>query len=92
MKEIFVFDTYARAGNGTVLHFDVLLAINNNEVALKSAKKWLGSINSPNEYLTQIDCQFCHLQSETPEVERNISKNGYHIIKLEGFDLVDKFI
>lgn len=84
--EINVFDTYVKAKDGHVMHFDVYTEKKNNklEKALEYAKEWLKSIGEEKAEVTQRECRFCHTQVTTKEIENEITKKGYYIYKMSG--------
>lgn len=82
--EIHVYDTYVRAKDGHIMHFDVFTSVKDNQKAVAYAKEWLASINESEAIITSEECRFCHSQSASPEIEEAIEKNGYFIYKMEG--------
>lgn len=79
-----VYDTYAKAGNGRIMHFDVVIDEQNQDKALDCAKKWLSSIGHTDAVVTQENCAFCHSAEAPPELRKQIDAQGYAIFKLEG--------
>ena len=80
-----VFDVYARSEQGRILHFDVILPVNDPELALASARTWLQSIGHENASVQAENCAFCHTEAETPpQFEEEIRERGYAIYKMEG--------
>lgn len=83
--EIFVYDTYAKAKNGDLMHFDVFINERNDDKAYEYAKKWLDEIGADAELLKQEHCSFCHSQPiDQPEIAKEIEENGRFIYKMEG--------
>ncbi|CAG7856583.1 hypothetical protein MCAMS1_01123 [biofilm metagenome] len=79
-----VYDTYAKAANGRIMHFDVVLDEQDQDKALKYAKAWLASIGYADAVVTQENCAFCHSTAAPPELREEINSQGYAILKLEG--------
>jgi hypothetical protein len=80
-----VYDTYARARNGTIIHFDVLLKNGSTkEQALQHARQFLVNIGEDADTLKQDRCNFCHSEIAPPEVELAIINKGYFILEMEG--------
>lgn len=79
-----VYDTYAKATTGRILHFDVVLDELDQDKALHYAKLWLVSIGYPDAVVTQENCAFCHSAEAPPELRKQIDSEGYGIYKLEG--------
>tara|TARA_R110002073_G_scaffold44428_4_gene123109 strand:- start:2179 stop:2436 length:258 start_codon:yes stop_codon:yes gene_type:complete len=82
--EIHVYDTYVRAKDGHIIHFDVFTAVKDDQKAVEYAKQWLTSIDESEAIITSKECSFCHSQSAPPDVEETISNDGYFIYKMEG--------
>ena len=82
--EIHVYDTYVRAKDGHIMHFDVFTGVKDDQKAVEYAKEWLTSIGEGNATITSEECRFCHSQGGSPEVEEAIEKSGYYIYKMEG--------
>ncbi len=83
--EIDVYDTYAKARNGSVLHFDVFVTRGlDKDLAFQYAKKWLLSIDEDPENLDQSRCRFCHFQQANPAVQKAIQEQGHYILQMEG--------
>ncbi len=81
-----IHDTWVSGSKGQI-HFDVALEDkkeNNNDVAVKSAKKYLVSIGEEKATITSKECSFCHVQGCEENTEKEIKQNGYSIIKMSG--------
>ncbi|CZF85035.1 DUF2024 family protein [Grimontia marina] len=81
---IHVYDTYATASSGKIMHFDVLLREKNDELAVKYAKAWLVEIGEADATVKSGNCAFCHTTADLPEFDGEINEKGYAIYKLEG--------
>lgn len=79
-----VYDTYAKAANGRIMHFDVVLDEQDQDKALLYAKEWLASIGHADAVVSQENCMFCHSAEATPELRKQIDSQGFGICKLEG--------
>jgi hypothetical protein len=79
-----VYDTYAKAANGRIMHFDVVLDEQDQDKALHYAKEWLASIGHADAVVTQENCAFCHSAEAPPELRQQINIQAYAIMKLEG--------
>lgn len=82
--QIHVYDTYVKAKDGHIMHFDVFTAVKDDQKAIDYAKEWLTSIGEEDAVVTSRECNFCHSQSAPPDVIEAISTNGYYIYKMEG--------
>jgi hypothetical protein len=79
-----IYDTYAKAANGKILHFDVVIDEQDQEKALQCAKMWLTSIGYADATVNLSNCAFCHSAEATPTLRKEIDERGYGIYKLEG--------
>jgi Domain of unknown function (DUF2024) len=79
-----VYDTYAKAANGRIMHFDVVLDEQDQGKALRYAKEWSASIGHADAVVTQENCAFCHSAEAPSELRKQIDSLGYGIYKLEG--------
>lgn len=79
-----VFDTYVKAKDGHIMHFDVVTDSNNTEKAISFAKEWLNGIGEETAKVTTEECRFCHTQSVPEDMEIEIMTNGYYIQKIDG--------
>ncbi|OAI05238.1 hypothetical protein A1353_11695 [Methylomonas methanica] len=82
--EIHVYDTYVKARDNHVMHFDVFTASKDGEQAIQYAKQWLASIGENNAVVSSKECRFCHTQQAPAEVIETIKRQGYFIYKMEG--------
>lgn len=84
--EIYVYDTYAKKKNGSIMHFDVFTSERNDNKAYSFAKEWLKEIGENAEAaLNQRNCRYCHVERNLPkEIENEIKTKGYYIYKMEG--------
>ncbi|WP_349431261.1 DUF2024 family protein [Methylomarinum sp. Ch1-1] len=82
--EIHVYDTYVKAGDGHIMHFDVFTAEKDDQKAILHAKKWLASIGEAKAEVSSKECQFCHSQQAPDDVLDSIKQQGYFIYQLEG--------
>lgn len=82
--QIHVYDTYVKAKDGHIMHFDVFTAVKDDQKAIEYAKEWLATIDESDAVVTSKECSFCHSQSAPPDVIEAINENGYYIYKMEG--------
>ena len=82
--QIHVYDTYVKAKDGHIMHFDVFTAVKDDQKAVEYAKEWLTSIGEANAVVTSKECSFCHSQSAPLDVIDAINTSGYYIYKMEG--------
>ena len=82
--QIHVYDTYVKAKDGHIMHFDVFTAVKDDQKAVEYAKEWLTSIGEGDADVSSKECRFCHSQSAPPDVIDAINNTGYYIYKMEG--------
>ncbi|RXJ71742.1 hypothetical protein CS022_20060 [Veronia nyctiphanis] len=81
---VHVYDTYATSKEGKILHFDVLMPVKDDDLAVKYAKNWLSEIGLEGATVKSGNCAFCHTRNSVPQYDEEISSKGYAIYKLEG--------
>ena len=82
---IHVYDVWATSAAGRILHFDVLLPVQDDALALQSAKAWLTAIGEENASVSAQTCSFCHTEAAAPPaMAEDIQRQGYAIFKMEG--------
>lgn len=80
-----VYDTYATGGDGSTVHFDVLVPNGTAPTqAFEFACHWLAAVGLSSAELKQSRCNFCHTENASPRVIIDIENDGYHIIRMEG--------
>ena len=82
--EIHVYDTYVKARDGHIMHFDVFTSEKNQPLAIEYAQQWLTSIGEGDAVVTSKECRFCHSQTAPTHVTDNIKQHGFYIYKMEG--------
>lgn len=79
-----VYDSYAQTSQG-LMHFDVFVISGTPKAeALRFGRLWLKNIGEHEGALEQSRCNFCHSQIANIEIQKEISKNGYFILTMEG--------
>jgi hypothetical protein len=79
-----MYDTYVQTTEDELLHFDVLLPSGEGDKATRHARDWLQSIGRNPDVITLEKCAYCHTETATPEIERQIDEYGYFILQMEG--------
>ena len=82
--QIHVYDTYVKAKDGHIMHFDVFTSVKDDQKAIHYAKEWLTSIGEGDAMVSSKECRFCHSQGAPDDVIAPINKDGYFIYKMEG--------
>ena len=79
-----VFDTYVKANDGHIMHFDVITDKRETEKAIEYARKWLTTVGEGEAKVTLEECRFCHTESAPEEIEIEIMTEGFFISKIDG--------
>jgi hypothetical protein len=83
--KVAVYDTYVRKKDGSKMHFDVVVPDGTpQEKALEFAKRYLESVGQGGQQCSARECQFCHTEPASVQIENSIRSNSYHIIEMEG--------
>ncbi len=82
--EINVYDTYVKARDQNIMHFDVFMAEKDDQKAIHYAKQWLDSIGEKEAEVSSKECRFCHSQKAPSNVIDSIRQKGYFIYQMEG--------
>lgn len=82
---ISVWDTYVQREDGKVMHFDILVPQEFNEPSkiFDFGNSYLNTKPFKTNKLTTNECQFCHIEQATQEIEAIISDKGYFIIEMQ---------
>jgi hypothetical protein len=82
---IAVWDTYVKKRDGSVMHFDILVPASMKDVPTihRYGKMYLAQQNEAGAKLDTEECQFCHVENASPEVQAAIEKQGYYILELD---------
>lgn len=84
--KVAIWDTYVVKKNGETMHFDIVVPdhIADEEIIHAMGKTYLASKDQQDQPLTSRECQFCHQEKASPEMEASITEKGYFIIEMEG--------
>jgi len=68
------------------MHFDIIVPdhIKDETVVQNMGKKYLALKDEAGQSLTAKQCQFCHIETASPEMLDGIAEKGYYIIEMEG--------
>jgi hypothetical protein len=82
---IAVWDTYVIRKDGKIMHFDILVDENQKikKIIFDYGKDYLKSVMQEGQNLTSKECNFCHIDKASEEVEQQILKSGFSIIEME---------
>ena len=83
--EIAVWDTYVIRRDGKTMHFDILVDkdLKDQDKVFDFGKKYLKSILQEGQPLTSNECNFCHIDKASDEIEKQILRSGFAIIEME---------
>ena len=83
--KIAVWDTYVTKKDGTIMHFDIIApdTIKDEQLIYSFGKEYLKSKNQENQPLTSNECQFCHTELASENMQKEVVRKGYYIIEME---------
>ena len=83
--KIAVWDTYVTKKDGTIMHFDIIAPhiIKDEQLIYSFGKEYLKSKNQENQPLTSNECQFCHTELASENMQKAVLSKGYYIIEME---------
>lgn len=82
--KISVYDTYVKKNDNTIMHFDILVEESKTEEeAIAIGKEYLTIKNLSDRKLTTKECTFCHIETASIEMEKEVLKAGFYILELE---------
>lgn len=80
-----VFETYVKRKDGGLMHFDIIVPTQTSEDSVRAfGREYLKTKGQEGQQLTARDCQFCHIEQASPEIEKQIGSYGYYILELQG--------
>lgn len=84
--KIAVWDTYVTKNDGSIMHFDILAPdhVNDLETIYGYGKEYLSARGQHSAGITAKECNFCHIETATPEMEAAITAKGFYVIEMEG--------
>lgn len=83
--KVAVYDTYVMEKEGGTMHFDIVVSQEvPHEKVLEFGKEYLKTVGQEGQPLSAKECEFCHIEQASPEVEKSIITQGFHIIEMEG--------
>lgn len=82
--KVSVYDTYVPRESGKTMHFDILVEENTKvDEVFKYGNTYLKSKGLDNYELSIQECQFCHIEKATENLEEEILRKGFYIIEME---------
>jgi len=84
--KVAVWDTYVTKKNGNTMHFDILVKEEETDLEkiFSFGKEYLKTKGQDESSLTTKECNFCHIDKASEEIESSINANGFYIIETEG--------
>ncbi|MEQ9167811.1 MAG: DUF2024 family protein [Fulvivirga sp.] len=88
MMQVAVWDTYVKRDDGKVMHFDILVEskLTDTSAIFNYGKEYLADKKFGTGPLTMNECQFCHIEQASPELQKRILEKGYCIIEIKNCD------
>ncbi|AUP80170.1 DUF2024 family protein [Flavivirga eckloniae] len=82
--KVSVYDTYVPKDDNNRMHFDILVEEGESvENVYKYGKTYLNQKGIPDFELTTNECNFCHMETVSVEIEKEIRDKGYYILEME---------
>jgi hypothetical protein len=73
--KVAVYDAYVMKKDGKKMHFDVIVPEGeSHERVLGFGREYLKSVGQDGQTLTTRECEFCHVESASAEIERAINQ------------------
>jgi hypothetical protein len=84
--QVAVWDTYVTKKSGGTMHFDIIAPkeINDTTLIYNYGKQYLKTKGQEGQPLASTECQFCHIEEASQEIENSIKEKGYYIIEMQG--------
>lgn len=81
--QVAVWDTYVKKKAGNVMHFDIIVpeTLKDTETIYGFGKAYLAQNGETESSLDTEECQFCHIEKPTSEIEEAIARQGYLLLK-----------
>ena len=83
--QVAVWDTYVTKIDGSIMHLDIIApaSLKDEKIIHTFGKDYLLSKNQGNQPLTAKECNLCHIEVATHEMELSIQQKGYFIIEIQ---------
>ena len=84
--KVAVWDTYVTKKDGKIMHFDIIAPddVKDEKIIHNFGKEYLQSKNQEGQTLTSKECNFCHIERASDEMQAIIEKQGFYIIEMQG--------
>lgn len=83
--QVAVFDTYVTKTDGSIMHFDIIVPAGTAEYKVYGfGKTYLMERNQEGQAISSKECQFCHIEHLKSYMEKDIKRNGYYILEMQG--------
>ncbi len=83
--KIAVYDTYVQCPDGLRMHFDIFVNAEMQDLPtiLGYGRIYLASKGLPTEILRAEKCNYCHIETANPAVQKMIEEKGFAILEME---------
>ena len=82
--QISVWDTYVKRDDNKVMHFDILVPLNEDASKVFSfGNIYLEEKPFKTNSLSVKECKLCHMKEATIEIIEDINNKGFSILELE---------
>ena len=83
-----VWDTYVQKKNGQTMHFDIIVpdTLKDEKIIYGYGRSFLQQKGQDGQELTSEECNYCHIEQASVEMQAAIDRKGYFIVEMEGCD------
>lgn len=81
--KVAVYDTHVMKKDGGTIHFDVIVPQGeSHDRVLDFGREHLKTVGQEGQNLTAKECEFCHVEPASEEIEQAINQRGYYVKEL----------
>ncbi|HPF11188.1 MAG TPA: DUF2024 family protein [Flavobacteriaceae bacterium] len=86
--QVAVWDTYVKRQDGKMMHFDILVPSEINDLSKVQAygNIYLSTKAFETQSLMTSKCNFCHIQEASQEITQAIAEKGFAIFEMKNCD------
>ncbi len=80
-----VWDTYVKKRDGSVMHFDIIVPSTLKDAATihRYGGEYLASAGEAGAKISTEECQFCHIENPSEDMQAAIDDKGYYILEMD---------
>ncbi|MEO9146863.1 MAG: DUF2024 family protein [Ginsengibacter sp.] len=83
--KVSVYDTYVTRKDGEQMHFDILVPDHEKDIdkIYQFGKNYIKTKGQDGQVLASKECNFCHIQEATSDVQNDIKLKGFSIVEMK---------